>query len=427
MRRPFRHFLFAAVPAIALGLAVTIALTWLESSGRIATERLDDALVHAPVQVVKKAWTTRGARWVISRQGGLVESTVPVRKRPGTFRLMIAGESFAQGSPYVHHLQETPGHGGIGDWMRAELEARFPSRTFELVNVGAAGGMSIVVREVVRAALVVEPDLLVIGMGNNEGYVSRVPISDALHEWVVYRAMKRSLIPTPRTEERPYFTPQDSDTQAVVRGFRENVVAILDAAQAAGVPVVWMTLPIHYQYRGIDPGQGDRSYVFPEDDVYFAEGAKAAARGDCAEAARTYARSPHQAYAAKLTGQCLEEAGEYGAALDTYRVYVENLPMNRTRPSFNAFVRETMRSRGVPLADLETAAEAMSPTGITPPSLFKDSCHLTWKGYYEMSRVVLRATLEAGLVRGAPGEPLAAPDRDALIARMGWQDLYGMP
>ncbi|MCL4232929.1 MAG: hypothetical protein KJ042_00240 [Deltaproteobacteria bacterium] len=427
MRRSVRRLVFAAVPAIALGLAATAVLSWLESSGRIATERPDDAATHAPIRPVKKKWTARGAWWVIPKSGGLIESAVPVRKRPGTFRVMIAGESFAQGSPYVHHLQETPGHGGIGDWMRAELAARFPSREFELVNVGAAGGLSNVVRDVVRAALVVEPDVLVVGMGNNEGYVSRTPVNDALHEWVVYRAMKRGLLASPRPEERPWFTPQDAQTREVVRGFRENVLAILDAAGAAGVPVVWMTLPIHYHYRGIDPGQGDREYVFPEDDPAFIEGAAMAARGDCAAAAAVYARSPHQAYAAKLTGQCLENAGDFAASLDYYRVYVENLPMNRTRPSFNAFVRETMRERGVPLADLEAAAEAMSPTGITPPSLFKDSCHLTWKGYYEMARVVMRATLDANIVTGAPGEPLPAPDRDALIAREGWQDLYGMP
>lgn len=427
MRRPLRHYLFAVVPVIVLGAVATGVLAWLEAGGRMSTERPDDAATHAPVRVVTKKWTPRGAWWVIGRQGGLVESAVPVRKRPGTFRLMIAGESFAQGSPYVHHLQETPGHGGIGDWMRAELAARFPSREFELVNIGAAGGLSNVVRDVVRGALVVEPDLLVIGMGNNEGYVSRVPISDAPHEWVVYRAMKRGLLPSPRPDARPYFTPQDADTQAVVRGFRENVIAILDAARDADVPVVWMTLPIHYHYRGIDPGQGDRAYVFPEDDPDFIEGAKAAARGDCALAARIYARSPHQAYAAKLTGQCLENIGEFSAALDYYRVYVENLPMNRTRPSFNAFVRETMRARGVPLADLEAAAEAMSPTGITPPSLFRDSCHLTWKGYYAMAQVILRTTLDADIVTGAPGEPREAPTRDELIAHMGWQDLYSLP
>jgi hypothetical protein len=87
---------------------------------------------------------------------------------------------------------------------------------------------------------------------------------------------------------------------------------------------------------------------------------------------------------------------------------VEVFPRNRCRPSYNDVLREIAAARpSTTLVDLDAAARAASPGGIPGPELFRDYCHMEWRGYLAMARTVLEV-LEAsprGPGRSAGPEP----------------------
>ncbi|MCZ7587074.1 MAG: hypothetical protein M5R36_29085 [Deltaproteobacteria bacterium] len=137
------------------------------------------------------------------------------------------------GTPYQH---QTPtyhsriGFGDIPNWVRAELEMRFPSRTIEVLNAGAGSQNSSAVRHVTGELLKLDLDLLIVMTGNNEGYVAQTPFNEPLQRWIVYRTMKKALLSKPDPLDRSYFTPQDEDTRKIEENFRSNLRRIADAA-----------------------------------------------------------------------------------------------------------------------------------------------------------------------------------------------------
>jgi tetratricopeptide (TPR) repeat protein len=82
------------------------------------------------------------------------------QKEPGHLRIFVLGESAARGTP-------EPGF-GFASQLGAQLRAAYPDRRFEIYNLGIVAINSHVVYQIARQLGAVEPDLLVVYMGNNE-------------------------------------------------------------------------------------------------------------------------------------------------------------------------------------------------------------------------------------------------------------------
>ncbi|MHA1568169.1 MAG: SGNH/GDSL hydrolase family protein, partial [Alphaproteobacteria bacterium] len=418
--RLLKRAFFTILPLFLLLFAVTILLTALEKEEVIDTERPDDRVSYATNLFIGHK-TIGGENYFVIDDESMVFTALPAEKSDRTFRILITGGSFAMGSPWVHQDQLSTGVGGISDWLRAELEMRFPQVRIELINAGVGGQNSNRVRQILPDLLAADPDVVVVAMGNNEGYAPATPINEPLHRWVIYRAMKKVLLREPAPAERPYFAPQNDDTALIEKMFQENVRQIVALAKKKSVRLGLATMPINYRYLG--PGPEGVTIPEIETDEAIKAGLRLAKKNKCAEAVEQYLQSEHHALAARYLAECFAKMGQHEKAREFYQVYVQHLPLNRMRPSYNEFLRQIAREENTLLFDLQRAAEAASPHGIPDETVFFDYCHLTWQGYQLMAAAIAQELIDRGLLTrfGAAGP---RPTREQIIETYHWQELY---
>lgn len=425
-----RRVVFSTVATTLFFAALSLAVWGLERLGVVEFERPDDLVTRGPHSFIKIERSWKGPVFAIGG-GNMLVTKIPVAKPRNTFRIVVAGGSFAMGSPYNMQpdwaQRPRTEFGSIPDWMRAELPVRYPSKSFEVVNAAAGALNSQGARAMVHELLSVRPDLIVVACSDNEGYVPVTGFNEPLARWVLYRALRKGIRPDFEPGDRSYFAPQDEDTEKIAREFQKNYREIVALCRPRKIPLMLVASPINLTFRGQDPRVHGKVAAMPEDDAALRRGGELLLEGRYEEALAEYAKSPHQGWAAKLMADCLVRLGRHDDARELYKVYVEELPMNRTRPSFNRFLRELSREEGLLLADLEKKAEDISPHGITSPKLYLDYCHMTWMGYYAMAQEVIRVLLESGLIPAREGEPLPAPSLDELIERSDAQKLYSDP
>ena len=184
---------------------------------------------------------------------GRVLSRGPLSGAPGHFRLFVLGGSFAMGSPYVTGQEPEPGQeGGIPTELQRALEARHPGRV-EVINAASGGGDSNRVRAVAEQVLREQPDALLLMSCNNEGTLPPGRVRTRLQELGGYRLLQR-LIRGAGEGDRPWYMPQDPDTDAIRAAFEANIRSIVDGARAQGIPVLLGTLPVNLRYIGLEPG-----------------------------------------------------------------------------------------------------------------------------------------------------------------------------
>ena len=420
-----KTILFALVPTLLLLYAATALLLVLEKKKIIHTERPDDRVAHAPVNLLVRE-TIDDREMIRTDSVDAVPQTFAADKPEGVFRIMIAGGSFAMGSPFVHQAHRGPNVGGIGDWLRAELTMRYPSLDFEVINGAMGGRNSTAVVGVFRELAVYDPDLFLVATGNNEGYLPQTGFNQVLHRWIVYRSLKKTILTEPDATQRSHFMPQDEDAAEIEKLFCGNIERIVRIADKQKVRLMLATLPINLTFYWKDiPGRYGQLPSFTSDDPVINKGYALQKEGSYQEAIEVYAQSQAPTKAALFIGQCLLALGDYGEVKKFFKYYTQHNPQSRARPSYNEFVRRLAKERNLLLADLEAEAERLSPNGLPGSNLFLDSCHLNWRGYQQMAAQIVRVLVERRVIPGAPGEPKPAPTVEEMIERFGWRHLYG--
>ncbi len=407
------------IPLSVVLLFATVVLRELEKFSLINTAGEEELVIYPPDTPLLQHVSENGVDYIEVTANGRPPARFAARKPSDTTRIMVTGESFALGMPYATEAGDT---GSIAKWMQAILAWEYPSRRFEIINAATHAQNSYRIRIAVDELVTADPDLVLVLMGNNEGMVPKTPFNEPLHRWVVYRALKKTLFAPPSPEERSYYTPQDRDTRKIATGFRRNVERMISSAHRAHVRIGFGTLPINLTYRGDQPPLNKMPIPYPSDDPFLREGDRLVRNGRPDAAIKSYALSPHQAFAARNIAACLFNLQRYPEAKSFYEVYTELMPLNRIRPSFNRYLRAVCDWRKLFLVDLEQEAERLSPTGIADPVLFLDYCHLNWCGYFLMARAVVRALNRSGIIPRGAGEPLSEPTLRQVIERAGWNE-----
>ena len=425
-RRPLgRRIAFALVATVLFFVAATAALAGLERAGLLDTFRQDDSVLFLEGTFLK-ADTAAGLYRIMDPQSPkVVQASFPLRKKRGTFRVFITGESFVRGGHHYAPGTPPPGYGTIPDWMQQLLEARYPSRRFEVVNAGANGQTSFRIVSVVDELVRADPDLLVVAMGNNEGLLGASGASELLHDWVLYRLLKKGLVPEPPKEERPAFQPQMGAPHDIRESFRANVEHMVAAAKARGVPVMLAPLPLNL----LDIARtfsAEESRKVGEDPACF-EARRLASQGACDAAAEAGTSCSQPFFVAVTTAQCLHRAGRYEEARGAYELAVEIEPRGRTRPSLNQILRDVAAEQGTLLADLDAGMRSRSANGIGGDRYFIDAVHLTCMGYLPVARDIVGSIVASGLVDAGWGEPKPDPPAAELLAAHPWDPLAGSP
>jgi lysophospholipase L1-like esterase len=463
-----RKLLFAAVIAVVALAALNFGVEWAEGLGLIETHRAEDVVqfVEAPLFEENEGVysTTKYA------ETSLVPTTFQADKGEG-WRLFVLGGSFIMGSPYVDlsnsiALPVAPANEGTGvpGWLQSRLSERFPERPVEVVNAAAGGQNSGRVKDIVAEVLDLQPDVLLVCSGNNEGSIAPGRVREQLHRLGGYRLLQKLLLEE-EPRERPWFTPQDPDTAAIRSQFQHNIESIVAATAEAGVPLLLCTLPINLSYIGLEPGHILTGRDWPhltgpcyEGIALFDNGRYEEAleplqtcarqpestqpppllallamvelelgrvdentlltlqetRGPCiTEGIRRFYEQDYKGAAAHLKtcdevdeallwlGLCEQRLGNGEKARKMLRQHVELIPRNRCRPSLNVTIREiAAANEHVHLVDLEAAADRASPDGIPGRNLFLDYCHMHSKGYAAMAAEFFDVLVERGLAPG---------------------------
>lgn len=369
---------------------------------------------------------------------------IPEEKRPGTVRLMVLGESAAEGDPEPTF--------GVSRFLGAMLEESVPGVRVEVVNAGVVAINSHVLVPIARDLARRAPDVVVIYAGNNEvvgpygpGTVltGRQPGPGLIRASIalgstrigqVLGGLGRSLRRDTPAEWQGMELFLDHQVRAddpameqVYRGFGHNLSEMIHVLRSHGARVVVSTVgtrlrefaPFASAHRpGLDPEALERWRA-------------SVARGD-AEAAAQRPREARAAYAEAETidgavaelqyriGRTALESGDEALArerltrardLDTLRFRADSRLTQVTTEVARA------AGSGVELVDGAAALAAASPHGLPGPELFWEHAHLTPEGNEVLARALFPAVLRA--LPGSPGvREVSAPAHGQIVERL---------
>lgn len=413
---------FTLVILFVAFIVFTFVLQILEDKNFIETYREIDHLIHVDEGTVSNRKTVYGDYLVISRLGGVELESFSYEKKPGVYRIVIVGGSFAMGFPFQTNTKTGLGYGDISTWLEAILSMRFPSRKFEVVNAAISGQDSAGVLQMVGQLGKAEMDLLLVMTGNNEGYVPYARWNNLLHKWVLYKYLKRKLLGRAIAYQSHGFAAQTGGIKKINNYFKDSIYEIIESGRPFGVEVGFATLPINYrlQYQFPEPSP---DLFYPFEDDRFTQGLQQYEQGEYHQALELFKRCKKRDEAALFVGRCYEKLGQYELAKKEYLRHAQSTPLGRTRPLFNETIRLICEKEKVPLFDLEKLFNEQTGTGLPEAKYFLDNCHLHWEGYLLAAREIIEILLQMNKIQGAENEPLASPDTESIIEEMGWEDL----
>jgi tetratricopeptide (TPR) repeat protein len=367
-------------------------------------------------------------------------------KEPGALRVFVLGESAAQGIPDPEF--------GFASLLRAQLRSRFPGRTVEVFNLGITAVNSHVVYQAARQATALEPDLLVVYMGNNEvvgpygpgcAYLSAAPPLWFIRASVWVRGTRTGqlmariaarLLPAGRsarewkgmeTFSENSVRGDDPRLQSVYAGFAENLRGIIGAARRSGVRVVLATVAanladsppfISLNRAGMSPAEQKAwRQVYDAGIIAWDLGDSVSARAGFAEAVRI---DPQFAEAHYRLGRIDVDEGDEGAARAQF---LDALHWDALRFRPDAPINQAIRGAAssepgtVTLVDVARVmgSDPVASARISGRSVLFDHVHFTWGGNVQVARLLAGGCLRA---LGAPES--GALDEAACAAAVGY-------
>lgn len=365
---------------------------------------------------------------------GLARTPEPISisavKPAGVTRAFVFGESAALGDPEPAY--------GVSRILQALLEARYPSRKFEVVNVAITAINSHVIREIARDCANKQGDIWIIYMGNNEVvgpfgagtvFSDQVPPRWLIRAQLAFKrtrlgqaldALKWRLLgsrQTPRTWEgmemflRQQVRQDNPRMPATYANFAANLRDIVQCGLASGARVIVSTVVSNL--RDCPPfASAHRAGLSAEQraqwDQLLTEGATNEAAGQLEAALNFYeqARRLDDSFAELQfrLGRCLLALGRDADAraaligardLDTLRFRADSA-INETV----ARVTRDLEPHGARLADAATALAAQSAHILPGGEFLFEHVHLNFSGNYRLA--VFLAESVATAIGGAP-------------------------
>jgi len=386
---------------------------------------------------------------------------LPVTKPPEAIRVFVLGESAAMGTP-------DPSFGFIRI-LEIMLRQYFPDRRLEVVNAAMRGINSHVLVDISRECAGLNPDLVVIYMGNNEAcglyapttrtaflgrHSALIPMFQRVKQARIGQLIRRTLgdrpavfeesrqTQTAESLEKHLTVPDGPDRQVVCRNFRDNLRKICEYCLQSGASVVVSTVASNLRdcpplgsLHNPDLTDLERKKQW---DVLFRRGVEAEGRGDTAEAIGYYRKAAsvddHYAELHFRLARCCLAAGDMDAAK---RHFLDARDWDalqfRTDSRLNEIIRQVVtehRGQRICLVDAEKAL-ALSPhcpNGIMGGELFYEHVHLRFDGDYELARAILPAAV-AALERDrglAPAASAQVPTREQCartLAFTAWDEV----
>jgi Tfp pilus assembly protein PilF len=378
-------------------------------------------------------------------------------KEHGHTRIFVLGESAARGIP-------EPGF-GFAALLRAQLRAAYPGRSFDVYNLGVVAINSHVVYQIAEEAAALEPDLLVIYMGNNE-VVGPFGPGSATHSAMPPLPLIRASIWTARTRtgqlvaraigkatgrgaDATQWRGMTTFVEKTVRGddprlasvydhFHANLDGILTLARARGIPTVISTVVANLKdcppFASLHtPGlAADRMSAWQSS---FSDGANALELGDAAGAERSLGQAlridPGYADTHFLLARALELQGD---ASGSRREYLQALHWDALRFRPDTPVNDIIRGAAsgspgrVRLVDaaLDLGSAPLSTVAPSGSSILWEHVHLNLSGDLRLARMLAEAASRELFGESPPPEPWLTDDQCAAAVGYSPQGRYQM-
>jgi len=341
------------------------------------------------------------------------------RKPAGTYRIFLLGESAAYGDPDPSF--------GVGRYLEALLETRYPSTDFEVVCVAITAINSHVLLPIAQECAKHDGDLWIVYMGNNEmigpygagtvfgekapslGFVRTIL---ALKTTRVGQLMNQ-LVASVRGGSSPpeswdginmfsknqlrYDDPKRLQTY---ENFKGNLYDILDVGEKAGVPIILSTVAVNLRdcspfsslhAAGLEPPQ------LAEWKRLFQEGISHEATGSFQAALEAYAKAAAiDSDFAELQfriGACQLALHDSSAARKSFeRARDRDVLPVRADTRINRIIEEA----GGSVAGVDAVQELSSrtPDGIPGKELFYEHVHFTMAGNELLARILAEKVAE---------------------------------
>ncbi len=357
----------------------------------------------------------------------LARSVVPHRLEvpnpPHTYRILLFGESAANGDPDAAY--------GFGRFLEVLLGERFPGVEFEVVCTAVTAVNSHVILPIARGSARAEADLWLIYMGNNEvigpygpatvfgsqspplplvraGVAARGTRTGQAVKVLAERLAGRAAGGTPAWEGINLFAenllpPDDPARTPVYNHFRRNLDDILDAGERAGIPVLLSTVATNLRdcapFASLHSG-GMSADRLAEWTAYYDSGKTYEADGAYREALAQFRRAADiDAGFAELLyrmGRCHEALEDFEEARRAYALARDaDALVVRADSTINQIIREAAARRdSVRLVDAEKHLGLAGTGEIPGRNLFFEHVHFTPVGNDRIARIFADAVLE---------------------------------
>ena len=363
-------------------------------------------------------------------------------KPPGTYRIVVLGESAAMGDPDFAY--------GFSRYLEVMLRTRFPRAKFEVVNTGMVAINSHVSRAIAIGLAPYQPDFYVVYAGSNEvvgpfgpGTVlaSGTMSLPVIRASVFARSSRIGQLLAGSGEKKQEWRGMEMFLDKQVRAdsprmepaygnFSSNLQAIVDAAHQAGARVLLSTVATNL--RDSAPFSSLHRAGFAADALQswnslVAQGAVSEANQSYEEALKNYtaARQMDDQYAELefRIARCYTRLGNFPAAKEHY-TRARDLDVLRFRADsrINEIIRTTAKSSGdsAVLLDTEALLAAESRDGVAGGEMIYDHVHLTPLGNYLFAREVFEQVVKSlpAEVRASAQstEPLTEGECERLLA-----------
>jgi lysophospholipase L1-like esterase len=354
--------------------------------------------------------------------GSVVPECVMVPKPEKMVRVVLIGESTIQGFPHPPNLT-------AAEFLERFLRARLGGRPVDVINCGVTAVASYPLRKIVRDAMMLEPDLVIIYAGHNEyfgafgvasaqGAGSRpwqMALTLAVRSTAAFQAaylamdaLRGTAAASPSGTEAPAgggglmekmarveLIAADSPLRRLAaRSLEASISEMLDTCKASGAKVLLCSLAANERdqppIRSAEPDgphapEWRRLHAAAMDA--FSSGPKAA-QALLREALRL---GPNHAATHFYLARTLELEGATTEALKHYRRArdLDAMPWRATT-QFNDLLRACAERAGVPFADVDAAFHAEAG-GAPGWRLFADHLHPSLEGQALLARAWLDA------------------------------------
>jgi tetratricopeptide (TPR) repeat protein len=354
---------------------------------------------------------------------------IPLQRPPGGLRVFVLGGSAAAGWPF-DQLDTN-----LSALLERELQALYPGRSIEVVNMAAGTYASHRVKLILEEVIRYQPDAIFLYNGNNEFVENLVfrphhppaPFEHSAAARLIYRVATSLAFELPRIDVKGYSIDAQATTQlsfafgkasryredpvqfeALLNHYRYNIESMVATARAAKVPLFLVTCPVNLKDWTPNVSR-HRADLSPVDLVrwtsHFRQGYLAGEQGNfagvIAPMRAALALDDEYAEAHFLLGRALLETGDrFAAKAEFLRALERDAFPFRELPEFQAILRETATRHRVPLVDIIPPLEAAAADGIPGLDVFIDYVHLTEKSQEIVAHELLRALRVQGLAQG---------------------------